>query len=158
MFHPSKSILPHLKIANIAQARQLGVVIQTIKCRTEASEKLITNINLWIAKENVLLDTVTTSKSYTYGGSSYNGRTLTGRQYLKVKYFSNFKILTETDDGYLEGLSFESLSDAELDKYKDYPNYDPSNSPSLLQVAYGLIKKHEGVIQEVYGHIPKVFL
>ena len=158
-FYDKGNILRHLKVNSIIQAKELGIEVYTIKCRsrTNALQKLHENVTLWISKENVLIDEVNTSETYTYGGASYNGRTLQGRKRKNTKFFSNFKICKETDDGYIEHFSFQKLSKSDLDKYENHSNFNIQNSPSMLQIVYGLMRKYDDVIEEVRGVMPEVY-
>lgn len=158
-FHDERDIFRYLQIINITQARSLGIDIHTIECRvrTEALSELERNISLWISENNVLLDKKNDVETYSYGGSSYNGRILKGRKYSETAFFSNFKISKQTDDGYVEHFSFRKLSKAENDSYKDYPNYDFLKSPSMLQIFYSLMKKYDDVVVTVHGVIPGLY-
>ena len=61
-----------------------------------------------------------------------------------------------SDDGFIQQFSFIKLSSSEREKYNDHPNFKPDKTPSMLQVYYGLMKKYDNVISEVYGIIPGV--
>lgn len=158
-FHDERVIFRYLKIINIVQARDLGIDIHTIECRvrTDILSKLDKNISLWISEKNVVLDEKNSVETYSYGGTSYNGRTLKGRRYSTTIFFSSFKICKETDDGYVERFSFNKLSESENDRYKDHSNYDLLKSPSMLQIFYGLMKKYDDVISTVHGVIPRLY-
>lgn len=158
-FHDERVIFRYLQIINIVQARDLDIDIHTIECqiRTDALSKLDENISLWISEKNVVLDKKNSVETYSYGGSSYNGRTLKGRVHSTTIFFSSFKICKETDDGYIQHFSFKKLSDSESAMYKDYPNYDLLKSPSMLQIFYGLMRKYDDVIATVHGVIPGLY-
>lgn len=158
-FHDEWDIFRYLKIINIVQARNLDIDIHKIECqiRTDALSELDKNISLWINEENVVLDEKNSVETYSYGGLSYNGRTLKGRRHSETIFFSSFKICKETDDGYVEYFAFKKLSESENDSYKEHPNYDLLKSPSMLQVFYGLIKKYDDVVVTVHGVVPGLY-
>lgn len=152
-----KNILSYLEIIDIQQARELGIDIRVINCKGISGSdiySLRSSVYSWVQNEDVLLDEHNSSDKYTYGGTKYNGRTLTGRSNDNIRFFSNFKIFYNSDDGFIQRFSFINLSSSEREKYISHPNYNIDETPSMLQVFYGLMKKYNNVVSEVYGIIP----
>ena len=126
----------------ISQAREKRAVVTSIIIDNsyQKNRELRESLDKWIKKENVLLGESSDSSSYKYGGPSYNGRHLSGRSQSTTELFSTFKVITSTDDGYINSIKFEKLNTYEgVEKYE---NYDPTKTPSMLQIFYGLRKKY----------------
>lgn len=126
----------------ISQAREKKAVVTSIIIDNsyQKNRELRESLDKWIKKENVLLGESSDSSSYKYGGPSYNGRHLSGRSESTTELFSTFKVITSTDDGYINSIKFEKLNTYEgVEKYE---NYDPTKTPSMLQIFYGLRKKY----------------
>ncbi|GAA0809709.1 hypothetical protein [Psychrobacter piscatorii] len=149
-------ITHHIKNMNIKEARDRKVFITEIDCRIVSSATRRTidrNINNWVKKNNILLNEKNSVEKYSYGGAAYNGRTLTGRSYKKERIFSNFCYVASNDDGYVEGMKFRIIYSDEIEKYKTHKNFDTKNVPTMLQIAFGLIKKYKGERFEIKGFI-----
>lgn len=126
----------------ISQAREKRAVVTSIIINNsyQKNRELRESLDKWIKRENVLLDESSDSSSYKYGGPSYNGRHLSGRSESTTELFSTFKVITSTDDGYINSITFEKFNTYEgIEKYE---NYDPTKTPSMLQIFYGLRKKY----------------
>lgn len=154
-------ILRYLEEMDINQARELGVEVESISCGATSSKRikintLESNIRLWAKEKKVLLDEEIKVRHYKYGAAEYNGIARTGSEHSFYKYFSTFKVCTVIDDNGIERLTFTKLTDSETEKYIGHENYNVQNSPSLLQVVYGLMSKYEGIISSASGTIPNV--
>lgn len=143
-----KTILIRL---GINQAREKRALVTEIRLASAQFRKLREGLNKWIKKEDVLLSESSDSSSYTYGGPSYNGSFLKGRQYITTELFSTFKLVTTTDDGYIDSMTFHQLSNYDVENCKEYKNYDPTKTPSMLQIFYGLRKKYNDTFMFVSG-------
>lgn len=126
----------------ISQAREKRAVVTsiTIDNSYQKNRELRESLDKWIKRENVLLDELSDRSSYQYGGPSYNGRHLSGSSETTTELFSTFKVITRTDDCYVNSINFEKLKIYE--SIEKYENYDPTKTPSMLQIFYGLRKKY----------------
>lgn len=141
---------------NIKEARDRKVFITEIDCRmiSYATRGTIDrNINNWAKKNSILLNEDSSVETYSYGGAAYNGRTLTGRSRGKKMFFSNFCYEASSDDGYIGGMKFRTIYSSEIEKYKTHKNYDTKSVPTMLQIAFGLIRKYEGEPFNIKGFI-----
>nr|WP_181717827.1 hypothetical protein [Psychrobacter sp.] len=155
----ASNINEYIKNMSISEAKILGIIVTSIQCSSYPSDirrVIDKNIRLWTENEDVLLNAETKVNKYTYGGASYNGRTLTGREYEEHQVFSNFSILSSTDDGYPQKLEFKMITRGQVEKYKEHANYNPQKTPTMLQIAFGLTRKYEGMRFEITGFIPGV--
>lgn len=153
------NILNYLELIDITEAIKLGVDIRVINCAGSSGSdiySLRSGVYSWVQNNKVLLDERDSSDDYSYGGARYNGRTLRGSSRDNIRFFSNFKLFYNSDDGFIQDFSFIKLSSSEIEKYSDHPNYNTDKTPSMLQVFYGLMKKYDKVISQVYGIIPGV--
>ena len=136
-----------LERLGIVQAREKHAVITEIVYMSSDANKLRESLDKWIEKENVCLSKFSEkSCTYTYGGPSYNGRTLNGREYTKTEIFSTFQLTTNSDGGHINRMTFSPLTSQDIEDFRKYKNYNPKKTPSLLQIFYGLKKKYKGIM------------
>lgn len=147
------NLADYLKAINIAESQALGVDIYSIHCSTwprESISILDKNIDAWIKECDVLKHEETECKSYGSG----TGR---GRQFHTTRIFSKFSIQSSEDHGSVESFSFHILSKDEAEKYgNNQHELSYEKTPSLLQIAHGLMRKHKDISLTIYGVIPGI--
>lgn len=153
-------ITEYIKNIDINEARRQGIIIKSIRYQAQPFERehaLEKNIEAWIRNEKVLLDQV--SWTVKYSQKERNERKIHGKASHLVwdQIFSNFKIRRKT--GYTSGqryLMFSELTGQEYSKCKSHPKYNPKETPTMIQIAFGLIKKYGEIEVEIRGYIPGI--
>lgn len=154
-------ITEYIRNIDISEARRQGIIIKSIRYQAHPIERgsiLDANIEQWIKNEKVLLDQ--RAWSVRYSEKERNERNVRGKANHIVieRTFSNFKIITKT--GYSSSQYY--LMFGELDGSKQYaedrkhPRYNPKGTPTMIQIAFGLIKKYEKLKVEIRGYIPGI--
>lgn len=147
------NLVDYLKAIDIAESRALGVDIFSITCDPwprKGVNTLDRNIRAWIEEYDVLKGEETESEPYGSGA----GR---GRQFHTTRFFSKFKIVDSNDSGIIESFVFRRLGGEEIEKYSGNQNeLSYEKTPSLLQIAHGLMKKHKDIKLTIYGDIPGI--
>lgn len=152
-------ISEYIKNMGINEARKQGVIVQIIECSTHGSKGRYTldaNIKQWIKNEDVLIDSTFRSESAQFEGLMYEDNDK-ARVYIEEKIFSNFSIKTRSRVAPGPGhLIFMELTERQLKLCKEHKNYDPKGTPTMLQIAFGLMKKYEDIEISIVGVVPGV--
>lgn len=156
-------ITEYIKNIDIKEARKQGIIIKNIRCPIhplESRKILDANIEKWIENNKVLIK----QRTWT---AKFSGRELRERRALglsnkgnstgKELTFSNFRIKTQaTLEAGQNHILFSEISNYYSLKNKEHPNYNPEGTPTMLQIAFGLIKKYKDMKVEIRGYIPGI--
>lgn len=153
-------ITEYVKNIDIKEARRQGIIIKSIRYQShplKRGDTLKNNIEKWTEDEDVLLDK--RSWGVKYSERERNKRKTIGRaSHLVIeKTFSNFRMRTKT--GYSSSdyyLMFGELNEDDYTKYKKHPRYNPQGTPTMIQIAFGLMKKYKELEVEIRGYIPGI--
>lgn len=155
-------ITNYIKNIDISQARKQGIAIKNIRCSLhplKSRDVLNSNIERWIENEKVLLSQkVWTEKlSIREKQERLEKHLSTKDSTVRELIFSNFKIKTKaTLEVGQNHILFSEVGESEGSRYRGHPNYNPQGTPTMLQIAFALIKKYEDMEIEVRGYIPGI--
>lgn len=155
-------ITNYIKNIDISQARKQGIAIKNIRCSLhplKSRDVLNSNIEKWIENEKVLLSQrVWTEKlSMREKQERLEKHLSTKDSTVREVIFSNFKIKTKaTLEVGQNHILFSEVGESEGSRYRGHPNYNPQGTPTMLQIAFALIKKYEDMEIEVRGYIPGI--
>lgn len=138
---PIVDITEYLKSIDIFKAWEAGVDIYSVQVipgmYNEIGKILAANIELWLKNEPDLIKHKTSvSKTEKYHGERFT-------TYDDTYYFSKFKLSCHISDGQMTRITFDALSEKELLTYSQPDTLaTDKKTPSLLQIAFGILKKY----------------
>lgn len=156
-------ITEYIKNIDIEEARKQGVMVKNIRCSIhpiESRKILDANIEKWIENNKVLIE----QRTWTEKPSRKEKRERLEQRLstlqtntVKEQTFSNFRIKTQTTlQAGQNHILFSEIHDCHSSAYKGHPNYNPKGTPTMLQIAFGLIKKYTDIGIEIRGYIPGI--
>lgn len=151
-------ITEYIKNIDITEARRQGITIKSIRCPThpiESRKTLDANLRKWVRNKRVVLAEQGWSDTPRYKGP-FNGQL---NIVTFVQIFSNFMKIEKTTtkslgSGVPTYLMFRELVNDEI--RKKHKHYNPEGTPTMLQIAFGLIKKYPEIKIEIRGYIPGI--
>lgn len=154
-------ITEYIKNIDIKEAKRQGIRIKSVRCQAHPIERggvLDTNIEKWIKNEEVLLNQRAWSIRFSEKDRNKTGRSSRKASHIVIEQtFSNFRIMTKTAyEARKYYLMFAELNEYEESKCKKHPKYNPQGTPTMMQIAFGMIKKYKELDVEVRGYIPGI--
>ena len=157
------NITEYIKNIDIEEARKQGVLVKNIRCSIypiESRKILDANLEKWIKNNKVLIE----QRTWTEKPSGRERRERLKQRLSTVPTntitelrFCNFRIKTQTTlQAEQKHILFSEIHDCQRSAHKEHPNYNPKETPTMLQIAYGLMRKYTDIKIEIRGYIPGI--